>query len=547
MFTIYKRSWPFLKQFAGKLVLFALGGLALGAVSLLGPYVTGLFLDALEGGGDMSALIGYALLFLGLGAGEFVLSYVNKQLYSMLQIGMGARMTESAVSRIQKTSLSYLSQKDTEYLTQQINWDSNNISMYCANIAQRVIINGLQWLVPLIVLFRCSWGLGIAMAGLNGVYAGLYFLFKKPVYKAGMETQEAVSQYFAKEGEQIQNAAFIQMQGIADTFIHRLSAAAKATLQADMHENLVGHGFTGSNILLKALSTAAVFLAGGAAVLKGSLSLGQLTVLISYFTMSMAATEFFFDLGKDTEEIRVSLDRLEEIFSQKPQTNGTKVPEDIEKAECRGLRFGYGEKTVVKDRSAAFEKGKMYALAGENGSGKSTLLNLLLGLYIDEYEGEVAYDGVSIRELDMETLRRKYIGVSEQEPMLLPETLRFNLTLEDGKEVDEEEFEDLCRILGLKECMEGLPQGLNTVIQENTGNLSGGEKQKLSLVRALLKHPKLLVLDEPTSALDKAGRENLCRYLQKIKKDAIILVSTHDKALLDACDEILQVEKLTEA
>lgn len=89
MFTIYKRSWPFLKQFAGKLVLFALGGLALGTVSLLGPYVTGLFLDALEGGGDMSALIRYALLFLGLGIGEFALSYGNKQLYSMLQIGMG--------------------------------------------------------------------------------------------------------------------------------------------------------------------------------------------------------------------------------------------------------------------------------------------------------------------------------------------------------------------------------------------------------------------------------------------------------------------------
>lgn len=181
--------------------------------------------------------------------------------------------------------------------------------------------------------------------------------------------------------------------------------------------------------------------------------------------------------------------------------------EDIEKVEYRGLIFGYGEKPVVKDRDAVFEKGKIYALAGENGSGKSTLLSLLLGLYIDEYEGAVTYDGV----LDMEQVRIRCVGVSEQEPMLLPETLRFNLTLEDGRDMDEGEFHKLSAMLGLEEFLKGLPEGLDTVIQENTGNLSGGEKQKLSILRTLLKHPKLLVPDEPTSALDKAGRESLCK------------------------------------
>lgn len=250
---------------------------------------------------------------------EFVLSYVNKQLYSMLQIGVGATIMEAAISRIQKTSLCFIAEKDTEYLTRQINWDSNNVSMYCANISQRLIIYGLQWLIPLVVLFIFSPWLSLAMILLNCVYGGLYFLLKKPVYKASMETQEAISQYFSKGGEQIQNVRFIQTQGIADTFIQRLAAAAKVTLRADMHENLVGHGFTGSNILLKALATAAVFLAGSAAVLQGSLSLGQLTVPVSYFTLSISATEFFFDLGKDTEGIRVSCDRLEEIFPRSPK------------------------------------------------------------------------------------------------------------------------------------------------------------------------------------------------------------------------------------
>lgn len=233
--------WPYLKKSADKFISYALVGVALGGIALLTPYLTGLFLDGLEAGAEMSLLLRYALLFVGLGIVEFVLSYVNKQLYSMLQIGVGASMMEAAISRIQKSSLSYIAQKDTEYLTQQINWDSNNVSMYCANISQRLIIYGLQWLIPLMVLFGLSPWLGLAMVLLNCVYGGLYFLFKKPVYNASLQTQEAISQFFSKEGEQIQNVRFIQTQGIADTFIQRFTDASKATIKADMHENLVGH------------------------------------------------------------------------------------------------------------------------------------------------------------------------------------------------------------------------------------------------------------------------------------------------------------------
>ena len=143
----------------------------------------------------------------------------------------------------------------------------------------------------------------------------------------------------------------------------------------------------------------------------------------------------------------------------------------------------------------------------------------------------------------MRAVRRELVGVSEQEPMLLEDTLRFNLTFDDQATVDESEFRTLCEILNLDSFIRLLPDGLDTVVREGSSNLSGGEKQKISIIRALLKHPKLLVLDEPTSALDRESRRKFVEYLAEIRKDMIILVSTHDEELLRICAETVSLVK----
>ena len=162
----------------------------------------------------------------------------------------------------------------------------------------------------------------------------------------------------------------------------------------------------------------------------------------------------------------------------------------------------------------------------------------------DEFLGEVFYNGKRISLLDMREVRRRYIGISEQEPMLLPDTLRYNITLDEQGELDEEKFYKLCGCLGMEEFIDSLPNDLDTVINEKSSNLSGGEKQKISLLRVLMKNPDVLILDEPTSALDRASRKRLGEYLQSIRKEKIIIISTHDKAFIEICDEEVSVTSL---
>jgi ATP-binding cassette subfamily C protein len=271
------------------------------------------------------------------------------------------------------------------------------------------------------------------------------------------------------------------------------------------------------------------------------MTIGELTIVMSYFSTTLSAVRYFFSLGKSVQSNRVCCDRLKRIFDVKEQTNGTERLDDIETIECSGLSFAYGEEKVLDNLSRTFRKGGIYAFVGENGSGKSTLINLLLGLFIDDYEGSIRYNGRDIKTIDMRTLRRELVGVSEQEPILLEETLRFNLTLDDDAELPLEAFSKLAAMINLDSYLESLPEGLDTVVREGAANLSGGEKQKLSIVRALLKNPKLLVLDEPTSALDKASGAHLVAYLQETCEDRIVFISTHDNALIDICSGVVSL------
>jgi len=145
------------------------------------------------------------------------------------------------------------------------------------------------------------------------------------------------------------------------------------------------------------------------------------------------------------------------------------------------------------------------------------------------------------KHTDMYDLRNRTIGISEQEPTLLADTVAYNLALDKPGllHTNKELLDKLITSLGLETYFDSLPDRLDTQINESSANISGGEKQKLSILRALLKTPDVIILDEPTSALDSASKLALRTYLNKIKEDKIIIVITHDKEFIDSASDII--------
>lgn len=198
------------------------------------------------------------------------------------------------------------------------------------------------------------------------------------------------------------------------------------------------------------------------------------------------------------------------------------------------------ESRAIDNLSYEFVKGRIYAFSGKNGIGKTTFLKLMMGLYIDEREGKILYDGVPVEEIDMINVRRRLIGYVEQDPLLLESSITYNINYcgdEERPDGGTAEIAEYGRLLNLEKIISG--EADSFIINWGNNNLSGGECQKIAIIRALYKRPKLLIMDEPTASLDKASKKGLLEYLKTLKDKTIIIIVTHDEEVLSACDEVV--------
>lgn len=236
------------------------------------------------------------------------------------------------------------------------------------------------------------------------------------------------------------------------------------------------------------------------------------------------------------------LERFRNLLVQKEKAGTKKIDGFSEEIALDGVSFGYEEnREVLRKLSFRFRAGKHYAIVGKSGCGKSTLLSLLLGYYPD-YGGSISYDGIELRELKRECLGSIVAYVS-QDTFLFQDTIQNNITLYDEK-YTRQEIEAAVEQAGLKELVDSLPEGLSTMIDENGKNFSGGEKQRLSLAKALLRKSKVLLLDEFTANLDKETARKLESRILALEGCLVITV-THrlEPDTLQQYDGILELDQ----
>lgn len=536
MRKIFKFCAKYLSKKKGCIALYVVICILSNIISLLLPYISGNLLDQLVQATDTYFLINYIIIFSSLSMVDIIFGYVSSRMYIKLQTEITFELNADAISHIQKKSMKFAKTQDTSYITQKINNDSNVLITFCISVLQQIIINIIKFIVSLIFIFSVNTYLAIIMLVLNLIYFASYKILKKIIFKANYELKEGQAHFFGRLNEQLLNVKFIQMHGIEQDFFKRLRTSFFHLLGVGLKYQKLSYLFSSIDKFILILANIFIFLIGGISVINGSLSIGYFTIILSYFNIMMSSTSYLFMLGQSIQESTVSYKRLEDILSTKEQSNGDEILTSIESVTIKNLTFSYGDNCLYDDFNATFEKGKIYALTGENGSGKSTLIDIIVGLYVEEFTGEILYNEKPINQLDMIKIRKSLIAISEQEPLLLPDTFKYNITLNEQLSLDENKFKELCYHLNLCEFIDSLTDGLNTIITENSSNISGGEKQKISLMRAFLRNSSILILDEPTSALDKESQIRLMEYLCSICNEKIILISTHSKELINLCD-----------
>ena len=335
------------------------------------------------------------------------------------------------------------------------------------------------------------------------------------------------------------------MQAIYESFLSRLKREFQNILKVSLQYQKISYLFSSLDSLVMSLAQIGIFIMGGALVIRGKLSVGQLTIMLSYFGIMMEASRYFFSLTKTIQDNKVAYTRLKQILDLESDENAGVELKDIGQIRLKNIMFYYGKKCIFRDISLEFKKGKIYSIIGKNGIGKSTLVDLIIGFYNREYEGEIYYDDLSLDQIDVYKTRKMCFGICEQEPVLLADTVKYNVSMDGEGGIDLKRLFYIAKKINLYSFIESLPQKLESTIRRKKFKIClEGEKQKLSIMRTFYKNSPVIILDEPTSALDEESIRCLQAYLNEIKKDKIIILISHNSDFISISDEIVDLDKL---
>lgn len=285
--------------------------------------------------------------------------------------------------------------------------------------------------------------------------------------------------------------------------------------------------------------SALLYVFGGMLLINGRLSLGGLFAFISYSSYVTSPISAVLNAKLIMARIMPSAKRLFEFLDLEEEESGTATNINVGNINFENVCFSYNDdREVLKNVSFSIPKGAKVALIGANGSGKSTIINMLLR-FLEPKSGRIKIDNVDIKSMDLNNYRELFSVVS-QNPYLFNKTIKENIDLQNSNNKAQLDF--VYQKSGVGGYLENMPEGEDSIIGDNGARLSGGEKQKLAVARALMKDTPYVILDEATSGFDVSSDAYLHDVIINEMKDRTVLLITHRYENLENIDNIYKIE-----
>ncbi|MGO3141721.1 MAG: ABC transporter ATP-binding protein, partial [Galactobacter sp.] len=333
-----------------------------------------------------------------------------------------------------------------------------------------------------------------------------------------------------------------QLQGrLHDRFAKGNNRALKDGVKAKR----LSAGLERSTDVLVGLATAIVLVAGAHRVLNGHLTLGELTVFLTYLKTAFRPLR---DVAKYTGRISkaaASGERIVDLLDEIPEITDSRYSREAPRlrgyVEFQDVCFGYGaDRPVLKGINLQILAGQRVAVVGTSGAGKSSLSNLLLRLH-DPDTGSVRVDGHDLRDLTLNSVRSQ-IAVVLQDSPLFAESIAANIALGTTREVTQEQIERAAQIAGAHEFISALPDGYDTVLSDRGTGLSGGQRQRIAIARAAIRDAPIVILDEALTGLDPVTQTEVTEALYRLTQGRTTLIITHDPETAADADRVVRME-----
>lgn len=424
-------------------------------------------------------------------------------------------------------------------------YDISKITSAMMDIGVSIILNLFIVFVCEITLFFKSPTLFVVSLFVVGLYAIILVLYNKPIQKASkaLITNNAI--YNSQLKELVDGIELYKVYSCGEYVADSIEKKIDNSISANKKHAMINFWQNSLSSFVASIGTVCVLTFGCQLALTSQIELGEL--ILAYTLMSYVMTPINQIISSHSGIIGAieSKKRLNDILecSEERQTeqlcNFSFIGKDI---KIQNLDFRYGSRELLlRDINITIESGKNIGIVGKSGCGKTTIAKLLLGLY--NYEnGSISIGNFSLESIPLKIMRQKIIYISSNS-YFMTGTLRDNLLL--GIEIDDETIYNAFKLCSCDDLLQDLPMGLDTYLTENASNLSTGQKQRISLIRAILRKPEILILDEITSNLDSINEEKIVNILQELPKDVTKIVISHKLSLVHKFDQIVVLDKGT--
>jgi len=546
---LIKRIAAYLKPYTLQFILVFVTIIVSAGVGLLPSIITGKIVDQALVGEDMALLIRLILMALAALTASQVIGVLESYINAWISQRIIFDMKNEMYLHLEYMPHSFFTTEKQGDIITRMNTDISGVSSVISGTLSSIVSNIATVVTTLVALFSMSWKLAIV-----GIVVIPFLVL--PTKAVGKKRYTLLTASQAKNDEM--NQVINETLSVSGSMLVKLFTREKKeydnfvklneeVTQLSLKEARSGKWFHVAMGMFTQLGPLLIYFAGGYLIINKfdtSLTVGAITATVSLINRLYRPVESLLNIGVDfTRSLALFtrifdyLDRKSDIVSPE---NGQKPIIQNQNIEYTHIKFGYDPSNpILTDVNFTVPGGKMYAVVGPSGSGKSTVVNLIPRLY-DPQGGSVSINGVDVRDIDLEYLRQN-IGVVTQDTYLFNGTIMDNL-LYAKDNATKEEVEEACKIANIHNFIISQPDGYNTVVGNRGLKLSGGEKQRISIARVILKNPSILILDEATSALDSISESSIQDALENMMKGRTSIVIAHRLSTILKADSILVVK-----
>ncbi len=485
----------------------------------------------------IGVVVGIALLSLGI-------SIIQNRANATMSTKVTLNMKMDIFTALQNLSLSFFNNNQTGKLINRVNYDADRIRAFFIDGVPNFVINALNFIGLTIFLFILNWKLTLIVFIPVPIIVCIFKFMLPKLWRMYSKQWRRSSSLNAMLNDSLTGIRVVKAFSKEAEETNRFYSTAEKLTQANLQVNLVSLTIFPVVGVLIGLSSQAIWGFGGLEVMDKQMTYGDFATYLGYIGMIFGPLNFFTNFTNMVTDTANCAQRMFEIVDAIPEITDSKNPVHFDRLQgdirFDNVCFHYApNRPILKNVSMHIKSGDHIGLVGHTGSGKSTIANLINRLY-DTISGSIYIDGVNIKEVETQTLRRN-ISIVSQEIFLFKGTIADNIRYA-RPDATMEEVIAAAKNANAHDFILRLPEGYETMVGTGSRSLSGGEQQRISIARALLLAPSILILDEATAAMDTETERLIQDALSALIEGRTTITIAHRLSTLKDCNHLFVIE-----